>query len=104
MTLMENVFRRTPLFILTLMLGLFAASPVASPLHAQPPAQAPAQHAGGEANLTIPDLSSVQFFGVAGTKLLLAGLVVCALGMLFGLMIYTRLKNMPVHESMREVS
>ncbi|HEY7394810.1 MAG TPA: sodium-translocating pyrophosphatase, partial [Gemmatimonadaceae bacterium] len=104
MTLMENVFRRTPLIILTLMLGLFAGSPVASPLYAQPPAQAPVQRAGGEANLVIPDLSSVQFFGVAGTKLLLAGLLVCALGLLFGLVIYTRLKNMAVYASMREVS
>jgi K(+)-stimulated pyrophosphate-energized sodium pump len=32
------------------------------------------------------------------------GLVVCALGLIFGLVMYTRLKNMAVHESMRAVS
>ena len=34
----------------------------------------------------------------------MGGLVVCALGLLFGLVIYTQLKNMPVHKSMREIS
>jgi K(+)-stimulated pyrophosphate-energized sodium pump len=34
----------------------------------------------------------------------MGGLLVCALGMLFGLTMYTRLRDMPVHESMREVS
>jgi Inorganic H+ pyrophosphatase. len=32
------------------------------------------------------------------------GLVVCAFGLLFGLIIYGQLKRMAVHESMREVS
>ncbi len=62
------------------------------------------QAAGGEANLVIPDLNSVTFLGIPGGTLLIGGLVVCALGLLFGLAIYTRLKNMAVHESMREVS
>ncbi|HEV8446322.1 MAG TPA: sodium-translocating pyrophosphatase [Gemmatimonadaceae bacterium] len=65
------------------------------------PTQAPA---GGEANLIIPDLNSVTFLGMRGGSLLLGGLVVCVLGMLFGLAIYTRLKNMAVHKSMRAVS
>src|SRR5258705_2362139 len=66
---------------------------------------APAEHRpGGEANLIIPDLSSVQFFGMSGHSLLMLGLIVCGLGLLFGLVIYTRLKAMPVHESMREIS
>ena len=59
---------------------------------------------GGEANLLIPDLNSVSFLGMRGGSLLLGGLVVCVLGMLFGLAIYTRLKNMAVHRSMRSVS
>ncbi len=64
-----------------------------------------ASHGGGEANLRLPDLGSVLFFGsVSGRTLLMAGLVVCALGLLFGLMIYTQLKNMAVHQSMRTVS
>ena len=60
--------------------------------------------AGGEANLRLPDLSSVQFHGINGRTLLGGGLVVCALGLLFGLLTFTGLKNLPVHPSMREVS
>jgi K(+)-stimulated pyrophosphate-energized sodium pump len=59
---------------------------------------------GGEANLVVPDLSQAQFLGVSGRALLLSGLVVCALGLLFGLIIYSQLKNMRVHQSMREIS
>src|SRR5260221_14757318 len=51
-------------------------------------AQEPAHKAGSEADLILPDLSKVFFFGVNGRSLLLFGLIVCALGMLFGLMIY----------------
>ncbi len=64
----------------------------------------PAQEAGGEANLKLPELSQVSFLGVNGHQLLLYGLGICVLGLLFGLMIFTRLKNMPVHSSMREIS
>ena len=42
--------------------------------------------------------------GINGRTLLLVGLLVCALGLAFGLGIYTQLKNMAVHRSMREVS
>ncbi|HEX7937852.1 MAG TPA: sodium-translocating pyrophosphatase, partial [Gemmatimonadaceae bacterium] len=62
------------------------------------------QHAGGEANLLIPDLNSVQFFGMGGGRLLAFGLLVCVAGLLFALTIYSRLKNMPVHKSMLEIS
>ena len=64
----------------------------------------PAQEAGGEANLKLPDLSQVSFLGINGHQLLLYGIGICVLGLLFGLMIFTRLKNMPVHSSMREIS
>ncbi|HEX3553485.1 MAG TPA: sodium-translocating pyrophosphatase [Thermoanaerobaculia bacterium] len=57
-----------------------------------------------EADLLLPDLASQSFFGINGHSLLLGGLFVCLLGMLFGLAIYTQLKNMPVHRSMREIS
>jgi K(+)-stimulated pyrophosphate-energized sodium pump len=57
-----------------------------------------------EADLKLPDLGSVSFLGVAGSTLLLFGLFVCLLGLLFGLVMYTQLKNMPVHKSMREIS
>ena len=71
------------------------AQPVAVPEH-QP---------GGEANLIIPDLSQVTFLGgIRGHSLLMGGLGVCALGLLFGLVMYSQLKRLPVHESMREIS
>jgi K(+)-stimulated pyrophosphate-energized sodium pump len=73
-----------------------------APLMAQ--AQTPAAPHGGEANLRLPDLSTVSFQGIAGNKLLMVGLLVSALGMLFGLLINRQLKNMPVHKSMLEIS
>ncbi len=65
----------------------------------------PAQEAaGGEASLKLPDLSQVTFLGIDGHKLLLVGILFCIFGLLFGLTIYTRLKNLPVHRAMREIS
>jgi K(+)-stimulated pyrophosphate-energized sodium pump len=70
------------------------------------PAMAQAEHqGGGEANLVLPDLDMATFVGgIGGRTLLMTGMVVSFLGFLFGLIIYSRLKNMPVHSSMREVS
>jgi K(+)-stimulated pyrophosphate-energized sodium pump len=63
------------------------------------------EHAsGGEASLVLPDLRSVSFLGVSGYNLLAIGLLFCVFGLLFGLTIYTQLKNLPVHRSMREIS
>src|SRR3982074_566720 len=59
---------------------------------------------GGEANLKLPDLSQVSFLGIDGHRLLLYGIIMCVLGLVFGLTIFTRLKNMPVHKSMRDIS
>jgi K(+)-stimulated pyrophosphate-energized sodium pump len=60
---------------------------------------------GGEANLNLPDMSTVSFLsGIDGHKLLSVGLIFCALGGLFGLFIYMQLKNLPVHRAMREIS
>jgi len=66
----------------------------------------PAESAGGEANLHLPDLSSVSFLNGAidGHKLLLIGILFCLFGLGFGLVIYTKLKNLPVHRSMLEIS
>src|ERR1043166_7517873 len=65
----------------------------------------PASEAGGEANFKLPDLGQVSFLnGINGSKLLTIGLIFCALGLLFGLMIYVQLKNLPVHRSLREIS
>jgi len=98
-SLVTTLRRRFPL---ALLLGALA-TPLARPLLAQA-AAAPSSAPGGEASLIIPDLSKVSFLGVNGHTLLLSGLVVCALGLLFGLTIYTRLKNMAVHVSMRDIS
>src|SRR5881397_2021993 len=59
---------------------------------------------GGEANLKLPDLSQVNFLGMDGHRLLLIGILFCIFGLGFGLTIYTRLKNLPVHRAMREIS
>jgi len=68
-------------------------------------AQEPAHRPGGEANLKLPDLSQVSFMGgTNGRTLLLVGIVVSLLGMVFGLLIYTQLKKLPVHKSMLEIS
>jgi K(+)-stimulated pyrophosphate-energized sodium pump len=66
---------------------------------------ASAQSHGGEANLELPDLSSVTFLGgMTGHNLLLIGIVVSILGLGFGLAMYMNLKRLPVHRSMREIS
>jgi len=83
------------LFLFLTCLGAFAQ---------QAPAEGPTRH-GGEANLVLPDLELATFLdGVSGPTLLYGGLVVCALGLLFGLWIYKELQNLPVHKSMLEIS
>ena len=91
-----GVLMKRPLKSVTAILGLLL------------PAFAHAESAGGgEANLTLPDLSSVNFdhfFGLNGHALLTIGLLFCVGGLLFGLTIYIQLKNLPVHRTMREMS
>jgi K(+)-stimulated pyrophosphate-energized sodium pump len=67
-------------------------------------AQSAPEAGGGEANLKLPDFSQVNFLGIDGHKLLLFGILFCVFGLAFGLTIYQRLKNLPVHRAMREVS
>ncbi len=68
-------------------------------------AQASGETAGGEASLKLPDLSQVTFVGgIDGHKLLMIGLLFCVFGLLFGMAIYTKLKNLPVHKAMLEIS
>jgi K(+)-stimulated pyrophosphate-energized sodium pump len=61
-------------------------------------------HRGGEANLILPDLSSVQVLGTDGHSLLMVGLLVSALGVLFGVVALKQIKALPVHKSMADVS
>ncbi|HEY4131350.1 MAG TPA: sodium-translocating pyrophosphatase [Gemmatimonadaceae bacterium] len=105
---MENVVRRTLPIVLAVLMALMVGPASIGRLVAQQPGAAAVTQtpsAGGEANLVIPDLSSVSFVGgINGHTLLFGGLVVCALGLIFGLVIFTQLKNMAVHDSMRAIS
>src|SRR5215469_14933956 len=86
--------------LLRVFVSLLLLAALAAPMLAQE------QGGSGEANLILPDLNSAPPFlgGINGRSLLMGGLVVSALGFLFGLMIFVRLRNMPVHTSMRDVS
>src|SRR5262249_31454213 len=85
--------------------ALAQAAPLPALAQAAPAPAAPVSHAGGgEASLRMPDVGSIQLMGVDGRTLLLAGLVVCVLGLGFGLVIFGRIKNLPVHPSMGEIS
>jgi K(+)-stimulated pyrophosphate-energized sodium pump len=97
MNRLVELLRRAYPALLICLAGALGAPGVAAQAQA-------ASEAGGEANLRIPDLSQVTFHGIAGHTLLLTGLLFCALGMLFGLVIYGQLKRLPVHEAMREIS
>ena len=65
---------------------------------------AAATHHGGEANLILPNLADQRFLGLDGHTLLLGGLLVCLLGLTFGLVTFLQLKRLPVHRSMKEIS
>src|SRR6266849_5637196 len=64
----------------------------------------PAHEVGGEASLKLPDLSQVLFLGIDGHRLLMIGILFCIFGLGFGLVIYTRLRKMPVHRAMLDIS
>ncbi len=109
--------RPQSLLLATALLALATMSPAAALAQPEPldapdvgravEAHGPAAHApGGEANLRLPDVGTVDFFGGAidGHDLLLIGLVVSVLGMGFGLWIYVQLRSMPVHKSMLDIS
>ena len=82
------IWRRLPVLGLMALLAILTTTPAFA----------------SEAELVLPDLGSETFFGINGHDLLLAGLVVCVLGLLFGVFMYVQLKNLPVHRSMREIS
>src|SRR5829696_6116357 len=73
-------------------------------LLAAQPEDAAHHRPGGEVNIQLPDLNQGDFLGMTGHQILLSGLVVCVLGLLFGLWTYTAVKNLPVHKSMADVS
>ncbi len=60
-----------------------------------------------EADIKIPPLDTVKFAGlggISGHTLMMLGIVVCAIGALFGIVQYMQTKSLPVHECMGKVS
>src|SRR5688572_12975283 len=57
-----------------------------------------------ETDLVLPDVSEHFFLGVRGDVLLYGGLAVCIAGAIFGLVQFVKLRNLPVHPSMRGIS
>ncbi len=57
-----------------------------------------------ESTMILPNLGSQTYAGISGHTLLALGLIIAALGILFGLVTYKQLKNLAVHKSMGEVS
>jgi len=60
----------------------------------------------GEADIKLPDLSTISFLGggLKGMTILNIGLVICIIGMIFGVLQYVQTKNLPAHKSMLDVS
>jgi K(+)-stimulated pyrophosphate-energized sodium pump len=91
LTPLSAVLRRLVPFFLLLLLAVAGSAP----LMAQT----------GEADLKLPSLDIPFLNGaVTGPTLLEIGLAISVLGFVFGLVMYTHLRNLPVHESMREIS
>jgi len=60
----------------------------------------------GEADIQLPDLTQVAFMGgsLQGLTILNVGLIICLIGMAFGIMQYVQTKNLPAHKAMLDVS
>jgi K(+)-stimulated pyrophosphate-energized sodium pump len=105
MTALNGFGRAAALLLMLLTLVGVPSIAAAQPEPVAPTGQAAGvEHAGGEASLVLPELGQTTVGGYEGRTLLLGGMVVSAIGILFGLLILTQLKNLPVHRSMREIS
>ncbi len=101
-TAMHTTSRRRPRAAASLLTAALAVGLAGCSGSATAP---PPQAGGGEANLTLPDLSSATFLGVLNGKQLLAfGLLIALAGLAFGIVRFAQVKNLPVHKSMREIS
>ncbi|MBP7146966.1 MAG: sodium-translocating pyrophosphatase [Acidobacteria bacterium] len=91
--------------LLALLAGIQAPG-LAQEVSAQPHAAvAGREHRpGGEVNIQLPSLDQGEFLGLTGHQILMSGLVVCVLGLLFGLWNYLGVKGLAVHRSMAEIS
>ncbi len=81
------------------MLAVMLIAPVHGLAQDTPPA------GGGESSLVLPNFNQdIIVAGMTGQTLLSFGLIICAFGLLFGLVTYKGLRDLPVHQSMRDVS
>jgi len=94
----HHAHRRAPRVIVALLAGLAALSLTGC--------GAGSGNVQSEANLPMPDLTKAAFFNGAldGKQLLSVGFLVCLAGLIFGLITFMKLRALPVHTSMREVS
>ena len=102
-------FARLAALVVTLLSGLgvramVAQEAVPNPPSGQEPVAVQERGPGGEATLKLPPLDIVKVGGFDGRTLLMIGIGVSVLGIIFGLVILNQLKNLPVHQSMREIS
>jgi K(+)-stimulated pyrophosphate-energized sodium pump len=88
-------------FVLAL---LIAFATVAEASTRQQPETPPVHAGGGEASLVLPDIGQVSVLGYNSRTLLMLSVGICVVGLLFGLVSYSRLQKLPVHRSMLEVS
>jgi K(+)-stimulated pyrophosphate-energized sodium pump len=60
----------------------------------------------GEADIKVPDLTQISFLGgsLSGLTILNAGLFICLIGIIFGVIQYVQTKNLPAHKAMLDVS
>ena len=98
-----RVEAKTTVMALRRVLSTFFVCLLAFILFAPASLHAQEHRAGGEANLILPDLDMATFFGMGGRSLLMLGLIVGALGLVFGYITFIQLKNLPVHSSTYEM-
>jgi K(+)-stimulated pyrophosphate-energized sodium pump len=86
---LPTLCRRAVPVLLLLILAVLSSTPVMA----------------AEEELRLPPLNGATFMGgIAGTTILQIGLAVSLLGFVFGIAMYTHLRNLPVHQSMLEIS
>lgn len=57
-----------------------------------------------EADIVLPNFHSISFFGISGFTLLLWGILISILGIIFGITMFMRIRKLPVHRAMKEIS
>jgi K(+)-stimulated pyrophosphate-energized sodium pump len=57
-----------------------------------------------EVDLVMPDLMAASVGGVSGSTLLLGGVAICVFGLAVGLIMFSKVKALPMHSAMREIA